>query len=53
MLADSLGLGTLTTDAQVKSHLRAVLRENDTPYGLLCQTGRYPYPGPCGTPISA
>ena len=32
--------------AQVRSHLQAVLRENDTPYGLLCQTGRFPYPGP-------
>jgi len=46
VLADSLGLGTLTTDAQVTSHLAAVVRENDTPYGLLCQTGRFPYPGP-------
>ena len=46
VLADSLGLGSLTTDEQVSSHLRAVLRDNDTPYGLLCQTGRYPYPGP-------
>ena len=46
VLADSLGLGALTTDDQVRSHLKMVLRENDTPYGLLCQTGRYDYPGP-------
>ena len=31
---------------QVTSHLRVVLRENDTPHGLLVMTGRYPYPGP-------
>ena len=46
VLADSLGLGTLTSDAQVRSHLKVVARENGTPHGLLVMTGRYPYPGP-------
>ena len=47
VLSDSLGLGTLhRTDDMVRSHLDVVLKENDTPYGLLAMTGRYPYPGP-------
>ena len=50
VLADSLGLGALDSEAhaeeRVRSHLRVVLKENDTPYGLLAMTGRYPYPGP-------
>ena len=41
MLADSLGLSPLTTDAQISSHLKKVVEENDTPYGFLVQTGRY------------
>jgi hypothetical protein len=39
VLADTLGLSPLTTDAQISSHLKVVLRENDSPYGLLVQTG--------------
>ena len=46
VLADTLGLGALTTDAQLSSHLAVVARENWTPHGLLAQTGRYAYPGP-------
>lgn len=46
VLANTLGLGTLTTDEQVQGHLRAVLKENDTPYGFLVQTGRYAVPDP-------
>jgi non-lysosomal glucosylceramidase len=42
VLADTLGLSPLTTDAQINSHLRVVLRENDSPYGFIVQTGRYP-----------
>lgn len=41
VLADSLGLSPLTTDAQITSHLQKVTEENDTPYGFLVQTGRY------------
>ena len=41
VLADSLGLSPLTTDAQIMSHLKKVVEENDTPYGFLVQTGRY------------
>ena len=46
VLADSLGLGALTSDEQVRRHLKVVASENGTPYGLLAMTGRYPYPGP-------
>jgi hypothetical protein len=42
VLADTLGLSPLTTDAQINSHLKVVLRENDSPYGFIVQTGRYP-----------
>jgi hypothetical protein len=38
VLADSLGLSPLTSDAQIVSHLSKVLEENETPYGLLVQT---------------
>uniref|UniRef100_A0A7S3W415 Glycosyl-hydrolase family 116 catalytic region domain-containing protein n=1 Tax=Emiliania huxleyi TaxID=2903 RepID=A0A7S3W415_EMIHU len=48
VLADTLGLGALTSDAQVTRHLAAVLQRNDSPYGLLCQTGRYPLPAGAG-----
>jgi len=48
VLADALGLGALTSDAQVTRHLAAVLQRNDSPYGLLCQTGRYPLPAGAG-----
>ena len=41
VLADTLGLSPLTTDAQISSHLKVVLRENDSPYGFIVQTGRY------------
>lgn len=41
VLADSLGLSPLTTDAQIVSHLSKVVEENDTPFGFLVQTGRY------------
>ena len=46
VLSDSIGLGPLVPDDHVASHLRAVLKANDTPWGLLAMTGRYPYPGP-------
>ena len=47
VLSDSLGLGDLHgTPSMVRRHLKAVLKANDTPYGLLAMTGRYPYPGP-------
>ena len=42
VLADTLGLSPLTTNQQISSHLDAVLRQNDSPYGLIVQTGRYP-----------
>jgi len=44
VLAHTLGLGTLTTDAQMKRHLLHVRKTNDSPAGLLAQTGRYPAP---------
>lgn len=40
VLADSLGLSPLTTDAQIVSHLKSVVKENDSPYGFIVQTGR-------------
>ena len=46
VLSDTLGLGPLAPDSQVLRHNAYVLQENDTPYGLLLQTGRYTYPGP-------
>ena len=49
VLADSLGLSPLTTDAQIVSHLQKVVGENDTPYGFLVQTGRYGRLTPNGT----
>ncbi|KAL1521790.1 hypothetical protein AB1Y20_021443 [Prymnesium parvum] len=44
VLADSLGLGALTSDAQVASHVARVVRTNASPYGLLVQTGREGFP---------
>ena len=46
VLADTLGLGPLgadakTHDGRVLLHLHAVAAQNDSPYGLLAQTGRY------------
>ena len=41
VLADSLGLSPLTTDAQIVSHLQKVVEANDSPYGFIVQTGRY------------
>ena len=35
VLADSLGLSPLTTDAQVVSHLAKVLQANDSPFGFI------------------
>lgn len=46
VLAYSLGLGTLVkNETRLRMHTRAVLDKNDTPYGFLVMTGRYPYPG--------
>ena len=44
VLAHTLGLGTLTTVTQMKRHLLHVRRTNDSPVGLLVQTGRYRQP---------
>jgi len=41
VLADSLGLSPLTTDAQIVTHLKKVVEANDSPYGFIVQTGRY------------
>mmetsp|Transcript_31906 Transcript_31906/g.67137 ORF Transcript_31906/g.67137 Transcript_31906/m.67137 type:complete len:982 (+) Transcript_31906:283-3228(+) len=40
VLSDSLGLGPLDKDERVLLHLEEVLRQNDSPFGLLVQTGR-------------
>ena len=41
VLADSLGLSPLTTDAQIVSHLKKVVETNDSPFGFIVQTGRH------------
>lgn len=46
VLSFSLGLGLLVEKDKLDSHLDAELKYNDSPYGMLVQTGRYPYPGP-------
>lgn len=47
VLAYTTGLGDLLADpTKLDKHNAAVLKSNDTPYGFIIQTGRYPYPGP-------
>ncbi|ESO93556.1 hypothetical protein LOTGIDRAFT_161662 [Lottia gigantea] len=46
VLAHSVGLGDLVDRTKISKHLTAELDYNDTPYGMMVQTGRYPYPGP-------
>ena len=46
-----MGLGLLLkNESRLVSHNKRTLQINDSPYGLLIHTGRYPYPG---TNISA
>ena len=40
VIANTLGLGDLLPPSQMLSHLRAEVRHNDSPYGLIVQTGR-------------
>ncbi len=47
VLAYSLGLGVLVQNqTRLQLHLQAEMIHNDSPLGMLVQTGRYPYPGP-------
>jgi len=47
VLAYSAGLGFILPDeAKARSHLAAERRINESPFGFLLMTGRYPYPGP-------
>ncbi len=47
VLAFSLGLGVLVkNETKLLSHMKQEIIHNDSPYGMLVQTGRYPYPGP-------
>ncbi|KAK6191696.1 hypothetical protein SNE40_003314 [Patella caerulea] len=46
VLAHSAGLGDLVDRRRLSSHMNAELSHNDSPYGMIVQTGRYPYPGP-------
>ncbi|KAK6180933.1 hypothetical protein SNE40_008897 [Patella caerulea] len=46
VLAHSAGLGDLVDSQKLATHLKSELILNDSPYGMLVQTGRYPYPGP-------
>ena len=47
VLAYSLDLGLLVkNESRLLSHMKQELLHNDSPVGMLVQTGRYPYPGP-------
>ena len=47
VLAFSLDLGLLVkNESRLLSHMKQELEHNDSPVGMLVQTGRYPYPGP-------
>ncbi|CAH1781975.1 unnamed protein product [Owenia fusiformis] len=46
VLSYTLGLGPLINTTKLKLHMKAELTHNDSPYGMLVMTGRYPYPGP-------
>ncbi len=47
VLAFSLGLGVLVkNETRLLSHMKQEIIHNDSPYGMLVQTGRYPFPGP-------
>ena len=46
VLAFSLDLGLLVkNESRLLSHMKQELLHNDSPVGMLVQTGRYPYPG--------
>ncbi|XP_023931770.1 uncharacterized protein LOC106167159 [Lingula anatina] len=51
VVAFSVGLGPLVDPSRLIKHLKAEYEHNETPYGMLVMTGRYPYPGPAVKPF--